>query len=56
MRKLGVIGVLILILQLGGAGLNKLSAEPLEFIYEHYSSDDGLPHNSISDIYKDSRG
>lgn len=31
-------------------------AEPLEFIFEHYSSDDGLPHNSICDIHQDSRG
>lgn len=31
-------------------------AEPLEFIYEHYSSDDGLPHNSICDIHQDGRG
>ena len=31
-------------------------AENLEFIYEHYSSDDGLPHNSICDIHQDSRG
>ena len=56
MLKRVVIGILILILQLGGAGFHNVSAEPLEFIYEHYSSDDGLPHNSISDIYKDSRG
>lgn len=40
---------------LGGATHNA-SAEPLEFIYEHYSSDDGLPHNSICDIHQDSRG
>ena len=31
-------------------------AEPLEFIFEHYSSDEGLPHNSICDIHQDSRG
>lgn len=31
-------------------------AEPLEFIFEHYSSDDGLPHNSICDIHQDQRG
>lgn len=35
---------------------NYLKAEPLEFIFEHYSSDDGLPHNSICDIHQDSRG
>lgn len=33
-----------------------LRAEPLEFIFEHYSSDEGLPHNSICDIHQDSRG
>lgn len=31
-------------------------SEPLEFIFEHYSSEEGLPHNSICDIYQDSRG
>ena len=31
-------------------------AEQLEFIYEHYSSDDGLPHNSICDIHQDAQG
>lgn len=33
-----------------------IMAEPLEFSYEHYSSDDGLPHNSICDIHQDARG
>jgi len=32
------------------------NAEPLEFIYEHYSSDEGLPHNSICDILQDHNG
>lgn len=35
---------------------NALKAEPLEFIFEHYSSDEGLPHNSICDIHQDKRG
>lgn len=35
---------------------HRMVAEPLEFIYEHYSSDDGLPHNSICDIHQDGRG
>lgn len=35
---------------------HRMVAEPLEFIYEHYSSDDGLPHNSICDIHQDARG
>lgn len=34
----------------------EVRAEPLEFIFEHYSSDDGLPHNSICDIHQDRRG
>ena len=38
------------------ASVNRLNAEPLEFIHEHYSIDDGLPHNSICQIYRDSRG
>ena len=54
MKKLRIIVVLSLIFQLGGAGVS--NAEPLEFIYEHYSTEDGLPHNSICDIHQDSRG
>ena len=46
---------MILILSVVSA-LNVLKAEPLEFIFEHYSSDDGLPHNSICDIHQDRRG
>lgn len=38
------------------SALSVLKAEPLEFIFEHYSSDDGLPHNSICDIHQDRRG
>lgn len=41
---------------LGGAVFNESKAEPLEFIFEHYASDDGLPHNSICDIHQDRRG
>lgn len=33
-----------------------VKAEPLEFIFEHYSADDGLPHNSICDIHQDREG
>ena len=29
---------------------------PLDCIFEHYSSEDGLSHNSISDIHQDSKG
>ena len=31
-------------------------AAPLDCIFEHYSSDDGLPHNSIADIHQDRDG
>ena len=41
---------------LAGTVFHEMKAEPLEFIYEHYSSDDGLPHNSICDIHQDKRG
>ncbi len=41
---------------MGTASLRLAQAEPLEFIFEHYSSDDGLPHNSICDIHQDGRG
>ncbi len=33
-----------------------MGAEPLEFVFEHYSSDDGLSHNSICDIHQDHNG
>lgn len=55
MRKLWHISLAFLLL-LSGAAAYDAPAAPLEFIYEHYSSDDGLPHNSISDIHQDRRG
>ncbi len=54
MRRL--IEIVISILILWGAAFINLSAEPLEFVFEHYSSDDGLPHNSICDIHQDHNG
>ena len=54
MRLLRLTYVLLL-LALAPA-LSHAEAEPLEFIFEHYSSDEGLPHNSICDIHQDSRG
>ena len=54
MKRIRSIAILSLIFQIWTSGL--AYAEPLEFIYEHYSTDDGLPHNSISDIHQDSRG
>lgn len=33
-----------------------LGAASLDFIFDHYSSEDGLPHNSISDIHQDRNG
>ena len=56
MKKFRIIAVLSLIIELGGAAFYSSDAEPLEFIYEHYSIENGLPHNSISDICQDSRG
>ncbi len=53
MRRLSEIFISILLF--GGAAF-RMSAEPLEFVFEHYSSDDGLPHNSICDIHQDNRG
>ncbi len=47
--------VLAIAVVLAGSA-HRMVAEPLEFIYEHYSSDDGLPHNSICDIHQDARG
>lgn len=54
MRFIGKIFCVVLLICTGTAFT--LKAEPLEFIYEHYSSNNGLPHNSISDIHQDSRG
>ncbi len=48
--------IIISILLLWGAAFGKMNAEPLEFVFEHYSSDDGLPHNSICDIHQDRNG
>lgn len=33
-----------------------LGAASLDYIFDHYSSENGLPHNSISDIHQDSKG
>ena len=41
---------------LAAASANVLSAAPLNCIFEHYSSEDGLSHNSISDIHQDRNG
>lgn len=55
MRQIRIIAVLLL-LSCMQSFLMKAETEPLGFIFEHYSSDDGLPHNSICDIHQDSRG
>lgn len=54
MRALRLIPVLLLLVLT--SAFCRVEAEPLEFIFEHYSSDDGLPHNSICDIHQDRRG
>ena len=56
MPKASNIFSLFLPLLLAVASAGNLHAAPLDCIFEHYSSDDGLPHNSISDIHQDSRG
>lgn len=56
MRNIKGILLAIVILCLGGTAFSDMKAEPLEFIFEHYSSDDGLPHNSICDIHQDKKG
>ncbi|MBO5418660.1 MAG: response regulator [Bacteroidales bacterium] len=48
--------LLLTFLTIGNCFINEIKAEPLEFIFEHYSSDDGLPHNSICDIHQDTDG
>lgn len=48
--------LLLTFLIFGNCFVNVIKAEPLEFIFEHYSSDDGLPHNSICDIHQDADG
>lgn len=49
------IGKTILTMILSVAALLSAAQTP-DFIFDHYSSDNGLPHNSISDIHQDSRG
>ncbi len=56
MPKASKIFSLFLPLLLAVAPAGNLHSAPLDCIFEHYSSDDGLPHNSISDIHQDSRG
>ena len=53
---MGLLKRIFIALCLCGSAFIQMKAEPLEFIFEHYSSDDGLPHNSICDIHQDSRG
>lgn len=51
-----VIYLVLMLMLAGAAGRDDLRAEPLKFLFEHYSTDEGLPHNSICDIHQDSRG
>ena len=48
--------LLTAVLFIGGAAFAGAKSEPLELIFEHYTSDDGLPHNSICDIHQDRQG
>ena len=56
MRKYGKILLLAAVFFIGGAAFAGAKSEPLELIFEHYTSDDGLPHNSICDIHQDRQG
>ena len=54
----GKILVSLLTLLLVAAPASSVPSAPvaLDCIFEHYSSDDGLPHNSIADIHQDRNG
>lgn len=56
MKDLSRIISAVIVTMMMGTAFGTAKAEPLEFIYEHYSSDDGLPHNSICDILQDHNG
>lgn len=56
MGRLCKILLLTAVLFIGGAAFAEAKSEPLELIFEHYTSDDGLPHNSICDIHQDRQG
>ena len=50
------IALLILsMVMLAALPLRSAAARP-DFIFEHYSSEDGLPHNSITQIHQDAKG
>lgn len=48
--------VLGLLLCAASSAGQQASITSLDCIFEHYSSDDGLPHNSIADIHQDRKG
>ena len=57
-RTPGKILASVLTLLLIAAPASSVPSAPvaLDCIFEHYSSDDGLPHNSIADIHQDRNG
>lgn len=54
--RLGFLTVLMMSALLVAAPASDSCAAPLDCIFEHYSSEDGLPHNSIADIHQDRTG
>lgn len=51
-KRLELLSVVLLLITVAP----NVGAASLDFIFDHYSSEDGLPHNSISDIHQDSKG
>ena len=43
------------LLMLSGA-VSSAETARFDYVFEHYSTDDGLPHNSIAEIHQDARG
>lgn len=54
-KTIMIFSILLLVL-LVTAPAAVLRSAPLDCIFEHYSSEDGLSHNSISDIHQDRTG
>ena len=59
-KNLGMTVIILIMTALslyaGNAESAVWTSDGRDFIFDHYSSDNGLPHNSIGDIHQDSRG
>ncbi len=55
-RKSTMLSVILLPVLLLAVPALPVSSAPLNCIFEHYSSEDGLSHNSIADIHQDRTG